>query len=643
MTAGHAKDPKGRALIAASLGAVGVVYGDIGTSPLYAIKECFAYDPLHPERSHGVPVTPENVLGILSLFFYAFTCVIMVKYLTFMLRADNNGEGGILALLALIKPKEGRDGRALGIGAVLVMLGLFGAALLYGDGIITPAISVLSAVEGLEVATPDHPGLLKDYVVPITIAIISLLFWVQKYGTKRIGTLFGPATLLWFAAITALGLPWLLRRPEVLLAVNPYHAVHFFMVHKWHGFLVLGAVVLCVTGGEALYADMGHFGRKPIRFAWYTVVFPALLANYFGQGAYLLEKGQAGAATPFYGLAPSWAVLPLVVIATVATVVASQALISGAFSLSNQAVQLGFSPRVTIVHTSGATEGQIYVPEINSLLWISCIALVLAFPSSSRLAAAYGIAVTGTMAITSVLFFAVMYKRWGVAKTLPLVLFFLLFDLSFLGANVVKIAHGGWVPLAVGAVVFTIMTTWKRGRAALFEYIKKRTLDMDEFLAELEHRKPHRISGTAVFMTSNPKGAPPVLVHHVRHNRVLHENVILLSILTKHQPTVPSDKRIETRELGHGIHHVTAHYGFMQSAEVKEILLRAKRAGVPCSDETEATFYLGRETLLTDGDAKMMRWRKSLFAYLSRNARPATSFFRIPPDRVVEVGMQIQL
>ena len=523
------------------------------------------------------------------------------------------------------------------------MLGLFGAALLYGDGIITPAISVLSAVEGLEVATPTHPGLLKNYIVPLTILIISGLFWVQRYGTKRIGALFGPATILWFIAITLAGAPWVLRRPEVLAAVNPYYAVHFFMDHGWHGFLVLGSVVLCVTGGEALYADMGHFGRAPIRLAWYTVAFPALLVNYFGQGAYLLEKGQAGAASPFYGLTPAWATIPMVLIATVATVVASQALISGAFSLSNQAVQLGYSPRVTIVHTSGTTEGQIYVPEINNLLWVSCIALVVAFPSSSRLAAAYGIAVTGTMAITSVLFFAVMYKRWGVAKTLPLVLFFLLFDLSFFSANIVKIANGGWVPLAVGVVVFTIMTTWKRGRAALFDYIKKRTLDMDEFLAELDHKKPHRISGTAVFMTSNPRGAPPVLVHHVRHNRVLHENVILLSIITEHAPTVPGDERIETREIGHGIHHVTAHYGFMQSPSVKELLLRAKRAGVPCSDESETTFYLGRETLLIDGEAKMMRWRKSLFSFLSRNARPATSYFRIPPDRVVEVGMQIQL
>ncbi len=642
MSAGSTKDPKGRALVAASLGAVGVVYGDIGTSPLYSMKECFAYDPLHPQLSHGMPVTDENVLGILSLFFYALTCVVVIKYLTFMLRADNNGEGGILALLALLKPKEGRDGRAIGIGAVLVGLGLFGAALLYGDGIITPAISVLSAVEGLEVATPGHPGLLNDYIVPLTVVILCGLFWVQRHGTKRIGTLFGPAMLLWFAAITLAGAPWIFKRPEVLAAVNPWHAFHFFAKHGKHGFLILGSVVLCVTGGEALYADMGHFGRGPIRYAWYAIVFPALLVNYFGQGAYLLEKGQAGAATPFFGLTPHWAVLPMVVIATVATVVASQALISGAFSLSNQAVQLGYSPRVTIVHTSGTTEGQIYVPEVNSLLWIACIALVLAFPSSSKLAAAYGIAVTGTMAITSVLFFALMYKRWGVAKTGALVAFFLLFDLSFLGANIVKIAHGGWVPLVVGAVVFTVMTTWKRGRSALSDYIRRRTLDMDEFVAELDHRKPHRISGTGVFMTSNPRGAPPVLVHHVHHNRVLHENVILLSIITEHEPQVSPERRVEVREIGHGIHHVTAHFGFMQSASVKEILLRTKAAGVPCDFE-EATYYLGRETLLVDGDAKMMRWRKALFAYLSRNARPATAFFQIPPDRVVELGMQIQL
>jgi KUP system potassium uptake protein len=642
MSAGNGKDPKGRALVAASLGAVGVVYGDIGTSPLYAMKECFAYDPLRPALSHGMPVTPENVLGILSLFFYALTCVVVIKYLTFMLRADNNGEGGILALLALLKVKEGRDGRVAGVGAALVGLGLFGAALLYGDGIITPAISVLSAVEGLEVATPRSPGVLKDYVVPLTVLILSGLFWMQRHGTKRIGTLFGPAMLLWFSAITVAGAPWVFRNPEVLGAVNPLHAVRFFAAHGKHGFLILGSVVLCVTGGEALYADMGHFGRGPIRLAWYAIVFPALLVNYFGQGAYLLERGQAGAATPFFGLTPEWAVVPMVIIATVATVVASQALISGAFSLSNQAVQLGYSPRVTIVHTSGATEGQIYVPEINSMLWIACIALVLAFPSSTKLAAAYGIAVTGTMAITSILFFALMYKRWGLAKTLPLVAFFLLFDLSFLGANIIKVAHGGWVPLVVGAVVFTILTTWKRGRAALYEYIKRRTLDMDDFVAELDHRKLHRIPGTGVFMASNPKGAPPVLVHHVKHNKVLHENVILLSILTEHEPVVAKERRVETREIGHGIHHVTARFGFMQSPSVKEILLRAKAAGVPC-DYEEATYYLGRETLLVDGDAPMMRWRKGLFAFLSRNARPATAFFQIPPDRVVELGMQIQL
>jgi KUP system potassium uptake protein len=647
MTARHGEPLKGRALVGAALGAVGVVYGDIGTSPLYAIKECFAFDPLHPAASHGVPVTEANVLGVLSLVFWSLTMVIVVKYLGFILRADNEGEGGILSMLALFlrtREPDGKPGKSLrGASLVLFSLGLVGASLLFGEGTITPAISVLSAMEGLEVITPNDPGLLKPFVVPATLVILVALFAVQRHGTKTIGRLFGPATILWFLAIAAAGLPWILRGPHVLAALNPLYGVQFFVEHKLHGFFVLGSVVLCITGGEALYADMGHFGKAPIRLAWFALVYPALLLNYFGQGAFLLAKGQSAAASPFFGLVEGWLRYPLVAIATIATIVASQALISGSFSLASQAVQLGYSPRVTIVHTADDAEGQIYVPEINWLLMVSCIALVLGFGSSTRLAAAYGIAVTGAMTITSILFFAVMSKRWGTARTLPLLVLFLSFDLSFFLANVVKIAAGGWFPLALGAVVFSVMTTWKRGRAALYEFIRQQVVDMDEFLAEIAHRKVHRVEGTAVFMTQSPKGAPWVLTHHVRHNKVLHENVILLSIQFEHEPKVPGDKRVVVTKLGEGVHHVQAHYGFMQSPRVKEILLRAKKAGVPCDDATETTFYLGRETLLTEGDSAMSKWRKVLFAFLSRNARPATTFFQIPPDRVVEIGMQVQL
>jgi KUP system potassium uptake protein len=632
---GHRAAPTGaRALLITAVGAVGVVYGDIGTSPLYAIKECFS-------GAHGVAPTPDNVLGVLSLVFWALTLVVVVKYLGFVLRADNDGEGGILALLALVQGKGAERGK---VGNVLpfVMLGLVGSSLLFGEGTITPAISVLSAVEGLEVTLPKTDGFDPHLlVVPTTLVIIVGLFFVQQFGTHRIGALFGPATCVWFLTIAATGTPWLLRNPEVLAALDPRHGVRFFAEHGAQGYFVLGSVVLCITGGEALYADMGHFGKRAIRFAWFVLVYPALLLNYFGQGAYLMTHGDS-AETPFYGLVEGWLRYPLIGIATIATIVASQALISGAFSLANQAVQLGYSPRVTIVHTSGHAEGQIYVPEINWLLMVTCVALVLGFRSSSNLAAAYGIAVTGTMTITSILFFVVFRRRWGTARTLPLLLVFLVVDLGFFGANVVKFFDGGWVPLALGAVVFSVMTTWKRGRQALFDYIRKQTLDMDEFLAELAHRKPHRVAGTAVFMTSNPRGAPPVLVHHVRHNKVLHENVVLLSVQTEHAPVVPGDRRVEVSELGEGLHLVIAHYGFMQSPNVKEILLRAKKRGVVC-DFDETTFYLGRETLLTEGDSKMMRWRKILFAFLSRNARPATMFFKIPPDRVVEIGMQIQL
>ncbi|MEZ4407377.1 MAG: potassium transporter Kup [Polyangiales bacterium] len=630
--AGHApviRSPRDLALLA--LGAVGVVYGDIGTSPLYAIKECFA-------QPHGVRVDPGNVLGILSLVFWSLTLVIVVKYVTFVLRADNRGEGGTMALLALVDSADSLEKKRR-LRQVLGGLALFGASLLYGDGIITPAISVLSSIEGLEVATDK----VHDFVVPVTVAIIIGLFSFQKRGTASVGKIFGPATLVWFVSIAAAGVPWIFRNPGVLAALNPAHAVHFLFHHGVHGFLVLGSVVLCVTGGEALYADMGHFGRRPIRWAWYGVVFPALLCNYFGQGAVLLARGEAARDNPFFGMLPSLAVYPMVAVATVATVVASQALISGAFSLTQQAIQLGYCPRLTIVHTSNKAEGQIYIPEVNRMLMVACVALVLVFRESSRLAAAYGIAVTGTMAITSLLFYQVTRRwNWPRWKSASLLALFLAIDLAFLGANVVKIADGGWFPLVIAGLVFVVMTTWKTGRRALGVHIVANTLSIDLFLNDVRATKPHRVPGTAVFMTSNPEGAPPVLLHHFKHNMVLHKQVILLSMQTQHVPEVPDAERVEVSELGEGFYKVVASYGFMETPDVSEVLALCKARGLNV-DARGASFYLGRETLLTTGRSNMARWRKALFAFLSRNARPANAFYNIPPNRVVELGTQIQL
>ncbi|HEX9052352.1 MAG TPA: potassium transporter Kup [Anaeromyxobacter sp.] len=626
--------PRGATLAKLALGALGVVYGDIGTSPLYALKECFA-------GTHSVTPEPQNVLGVVSLVFWAMTFVVTFKYLSFVMRADNRGEGGILALLALVGQAETTKA---GRHALLVM-GLFGAALLYGDGVITPAISVLGAVEGVAVAAP----LLSQHVVPaLSVAILVLLFVFQKRGTATVGAVFGPIMVIWFVAIALLGLRGVALDPRILRSVSPVHAVRFFQEHGWHGFLVLGAVVLVITGGEALYADMGHFGKRPIRVAWLGFAMPALLLNYMGQGAMLLHD-PAAAVNPFYMLAPSWALYPTIAIATLAAIVASQALISGAFSLTRQAVQLGYSPRVTIRHTSQTEIGQIYVPEVNWAIGTATVALVLGFRSSSALAAAYGIAVTGTMMITTLLFHRVARDRWRWPPwaAFPVTILFLSVDAAFFGANLVKIEEGGWFPLAAGALVFTLFSTWKKGREVLAEQMRGAGLPLDLFLAEIARKAPQRVAGTAVFMTGNVGNVPPVLLHHLKHNKVLHERVILVSLITDEIPSVPELERVSARELGSGFHQVVAHYGFMETPDVPALLDSLPRRPGPGPKlrivPMETTYFLGRETLLPTGPSRMATWRKKLFIVMARNAQTASSFFGLPPNRVVEMGAQIQL
>ncbi|HEU4536931.1 MAG TPA: potassium transporter Kup [Polyangiaceae bacterium] len=616
--------------LALALGALGIVYGDIGTSPLYAFKECL-------QGPHRVAPTEANVLGLLSLMVWSLTMVVTVKYLFFIMRADNEGEGGILALLALVPPRLRAGGARA--SSPLVLLVLFGAAMLYGDGVITPAISVLSAVEGLNVGVRG----VEHYVLPLTLAILVALFAAQRRGTGGIGVVFGPLMLAWFGIIALLGAAGVAKNPHVLRALSPTYAFELLGRAGPHGFLVLGAVVLCITGGEALYADMGHFGRKPIRLAWFLVVMPSLVLNYFGQGALVLADPSA-AESPFYALVPGPFVLPMVVLATAATVIASQALISGAFSLTRQAVQLGYFPRVTVVHTSRAQAGQIYVPEVNYGLMLACLYLVVTFKTSTSLAAAYGIAVTGTMAITSIVYYVVTTEAWGWSrwKALPLVALFLAIDVAFFGANALKLFDGGWVPIAMAAAIFTLMTTWKAGRARLARKIAEGSLPLADFLDALGAKPPTRVPGTAVFMSANPDVTPPVLRHHYRHNHVLHGQVIILSVLGEPVPAVSPKNRLKVRDLGAGFYQVSARFGFMETPRVPALLEACALYDLTIDPE-HVTFFLGRETLLSSSREGMWRWRKALFAFVSRNARSATAYFGIPPDRVVELGMQIEL
>ncbi|MCC7125140.1 MAG: potassium transporter Kup [Acidobacteria bacterium] len=614
-----------RPLLPLTLAAIGVVYGDIGTSPLYAMRECFF-------GSHSVPPSHENVLGVLSLIIYSLILVISVKYIALVMRADNQGEGGILALTALLPVREGKGGRT----PVLILLGLVGASLLYGDGMITPAITVLGAVEGMTIVTP----VFSRYVVPTAVVILIAVFAIQRHGTTSVGRLFGPIMVVWFVVLAVLGVRSLLHAPEVLGAVDPSHAVTFFREHGLHGVAVMGAVFLVVTGGEALYADMGHFGRKPIRLAWFALVLPALLLNYFGQGALLLHD-PAAAANPFFLLAPAWATIPLVALATAAAIIASQALISGVFSLTQQAIQLGYCPRLDIIYTSSHEIGQVYVPQANWALMLSTLAIVIGFGSSTALAAAYGIAVTLTMLITAILLHVVAIERWHWPAPLVFAItaVFLTIDLLFFGANVLKITHGGWLPLVIGAVLFTLMTTWKTGRRIVAARLTSRSIPLDEFVGGLTQSPPVRVPGTAVFMTAQPRGTPPALAHNLRHNKVLHERVISLLVKTSPVPHVAAADRVEVRDVGQGVFDVVLRFGFMEDVDVPQALREAPALQVT----DEATYFLGRETLLLTRTAAMAHWRERLFVFMARNAGRAAGFFRLPPDRIVELGVQVEI
>ncbi len=616
-------------LIALTLAAIGIVYGDIGTSPLYTLKTIF--DPVH-----GLKLTESNLLGVVSLIFWGLTVIVSLKYVTLVLRADNRGEGGIMALMALALGAFSRGSR---LYTGLLMIGVFGAALFYGDSVITPAISVLSAIEGLEVATPT----LKAYVVPLTIVVLVMLYSAQRHGTAGIGRWFGPIMVLWFGVLAAMGVLNIAKAPAILAALNPLHAIAFLADNGMIAFIALGAIVLAFTGAEALYADMGHFGKQPIRLAWFAIAFPALALNYLGQGGLLLLHPEA-ISNPFYQQLGAWSIYPLVLLSTVATVIASQATISGTFSMTKEAMALGFLPRMRVLHTSESEIGQIYMPAINWLQLLVVIIAVVGFGSSDNLAAAYGIAVTATMLATTVLTFFVIRFRWklNLALCLAATGFFLVIDLAFFSANALKLFHGGWFPLLLGSVLFIIMLTWKRGRQLVFQNLQKHAIPLEEFLQSLFVAPPERVPGTAVFLRGESDGVPHAMLHNLSHNKVLHERIIFLTVTTIDEPWVASRHRVQIVALGHECYQLNVRYGFKDEPDIPNVLALCGHQGMQF-EMLETSFFIARQTVISTPHGGMMPWREHLFVAMSRNARDAADYFRIPTNRVIELGTQVEI
>ena len=628
------------------MAALGVVYGDIGTSPLYSTRVSFS-------QGCGVAPTEANIFGIISMILWSLIILVAIKYLALVLRADNRGEGGILALMTLVN-RDRKDGRRT---RLFVLLGLFGASLLYGDGLITPTISVLSAVEGLNVGAVSFS---QSAILVISLLVLIGLFWVQRHGTQAVGTFFGPVMVVWFGALAVIGVASIAKAPGILEAMNPWHAVNFFIQNRWQAFVTMGAVFLAVTGGEALYADMGHFGAGPIRWSWFALVLPALFLNYCGQGAWMLHQlgdpqsvtvigGQAVLkqdliANLFYRNVPHWALYPMVALATASTVIASQAIISGAFSLTRQAIQIGYCPRLSIIHTSEETIGQVYLPLVNALMLVGTVLLALGFKNSDSLAGAYGVAVSLTMLITTLFMIAVMRRiwkwNWGVVGTISA--FFLVLDLTFFSSNILKIKEGGWVPLAISVGFMIMMTTWQRGRTLLGQMMKDASLPLEMFIQDVATRQPQRVPGVALFLTGNPDGIPRTLLHNYKHNKILHRQNVMVTVHTEDIPRVPDEERVQVKILPEGFYQILVRYGFSEYPDLPAALRRLKVEGLEL-DPMKITFFLGRETLILVPRKNMMTWRKNLFAYLSRNAWDASKFFQIPPNRVIEVGIQVEL
>ncbi|MDZ4789186.1 MAG: potassium transporter Kup [Blastochloris sp.] len=622
--------PHKQSTAATALLALGVVYGDIGTSPLYTVRECFS-------EHTRLPLTETNIFGVISLLFWSLTIIVGLKYLLMLVRADNQGEGGIFALLGLARgASEKFTPRTL---ATLTLIALCGAALLYGDGMITPAISVLAAVEGLKIANPN----MQQYVVPIAAGVLLGLFLMQRRGSAKLGLLFGPVMVIWFVVLGVLGLIQVVQNPIILKALSPHYGVQLLFTHGFYGILLMGAVLLCVTGCEALYADIGHFGRKAMQISWFTLAYPGLILNYFGQGALLLEDGK-NLVNPFYKLVPDWGIYPMVILATLATIIASQAMITGVFSLTQQAMQLGFLPRLKVMHTSDVVRGQIYMPQVNFILMIACISLVFFFKSSSALAAAYGLSVSTNMICTTIIFYFIItriwkWKAWQAAAPLAL---FLIYEIGYFTGSFIKLFEGGWIPMLATLFLGLAMVTWRDGRRILMERISKGMLPLDLMIKELKRGKIVRVPGTAVFMSSLSDGVPLALMHHLKHNKALHESVVLLTIEFQNESRVRGADRITSTEMEQGFHRVILRYGFSETPKVMHHLCQA--LGIEKKDARDAiSFYQSREVLLTDGSSKMARWQKNLFAFLSRISRPATGYFELPPRQVVEIGIQIDL